>query len=63
MPDIIEFLEEEKKSIQGKLVEYANAGNSYNIATANEKLKYINSLINKAIQTQNEEESEDVPFN
>ena len=61
MEDTIQFLEEEKEVIQEQLVEYAKKGNSFGINTTNEKLKYINSLINKALEKLSFEEQQDEP--
>lgn len=59
MLETIEFLEEEKEYIQDMIVEYATKGNSFGVATSNEKLKYINSLITKANEKLNSDDSVD----
>lgn len=63
MEKTIQFLEEEKELIQEQLVDYAKKGNAFGITTANEKLKYINSLINKAIEKLDEEKEQAEPVN
>lgn len=53
MLETIKFLGEEKLILQELLVEHSKKGNSFAIDATNEKLKYINSLINKANEKQN----------
>lgn len=48
METVLEFLENEKESVLEKIKEYAESGNTYSIGTSNEKLKYLNILIQKA---------------
>ena len=60
---VLEFLLEEKKSVLEKIKEYAEQGNTYSIATSNEKLKYLNILIAKAEGLSEEPiKAEDLPY-
>lgn len=63
MEKVLEFLEEERTEVTKKLVEYSIAGNTYSINTANEKLKYINILINKAVGKISEEKEQQEEIN
>lgn len=55
MEETLNFLEGEREEIKEKLIEYVEKGNAYGINMANERLKYINALIERASQKQLEE--------
>ena len=60
---VLEFLLEEKKSVLEKIKEYAEQGNTYSIATSNEKLKNLNILIAQAEGLSEEPiQAEDLPY-
>lgn len=62
MPNIIEFLEEEKVYLTNSIVEFVT--NDYNPQKLIDKKNYIESLIKKASKKYKvEEESEEIDFN
>lgn len=61
--EVLEFLEEEKESVLEKIKEYAESGNTYSIGTSNEKLKYLNILIQKAqSKIESNVDEKDLPY-
>lgn len=62
MPNIIEFLEEEKVYLTNSIVEFVT--NDYNPQKLIDKKNYVESLIKKASKKYKvEEESEEIDFN
>lgn len=61
--EVLEFLEKEKESVLEKIKEYAESGNTYSIGTSNEKLKYLNILIQKAqSEIESNIDEKDLPY-
>lgn len=63
METVLEFLEKEKEAVLEKIMEYAESGNTYSIGTSNEKLKYLNILIQKALsENESNIDEKDLPY-
>ena len=63
METVLEFLEREKEAVLDKIKEYAESGNTYSIGTSNEKLKYLNILIQKALsENESNIDEKDLPY-